>query len=57
MNHQSYKKQHVGPVVVSHPRHEDLENSITTVIQQVPPFSQWTTKDGRHHSLWKVASH
>lgn len=41
-------------MVVSHRRDQNLEDMIVTMTKSKPIFSEWNTKDGRQHSLWRL---
>lgn len=43
----------MGPVVVSHREDQSL-NEMVLGLTRGPPFSQWSTDDGRQHALWRI---
>lgn len=54
-NHESYKKDHVGPVVLSYRQTEiGIRSLLKDHSHKAEPFARWATVDGRHHSLWKM---
>jgi len=56
MDHESYKKEHVGPVVVCHRQDLGIKKLIMEHVQNniKKEYSRWTTKDGREHTLWRI---
>jgi len=54
-NHESYRKDHVGPVVLSYRDTTiNIKDMLYGHVTKEEPFAKWATIDGRHHSLWKM---
>lgn len=54
-NHESYRKDHVGPVILSFREQQSLIREILhDYTKKNEPYSKWTTVDGRAHALWKM---
>ena len=55
MNHESYIQEHVGPVVVSYRENIAIRSMINNLTSNNAPYTQWNTKDGRQHALWRIS--
>lgn len=54
-NHESYRKDHVGPVILSYrDMNFHIKDLLCAYSSKEEPFSRWSTADGRQHSLWKM---